>query len=483
MTAPTILMIEPNPGILIVARNVLTRAGFVVLAVSNARQGLKLARQRRTDLVVIDASEATPELLRDLAQTRTPSVSVILTVQKGRGENGPALAALLASQEADVVDLLEKPFPPERLLRAVDKGLDRWTERTEPFSGDLLSALRRDLEDRDELEQTDIFPFAALLQSEAVLADQDGPDVDTHASFSLRASRILGRLKALFEERGLEFDSAALTACVQAAETVVGEELGRESELGVSNHDGGILAVAGFIEHLPIDQILQLGSSVEGPARCRLEAEGAAIEIYYRGPDVLFARQDNLKDAFMLGRLLVSSGMVDQRALDRSLDPRLGLSGWIGERLVRLGQLSREALALALRRQSEELVFEAVRWQRGRFAIFARDPLPAEAEAAGLTIPVHHLLLEGMRRLDEWQRLSGSVGDPGVILARLTPDDAAERIRALPPEDRQILDSIDGRRTVQELVQSLRRPSIEVFRRLHHLAGQRLVGVAARGSA
>lgn len=483
MSSPTILMIEPNPGILIVARNVLTRAGFTVLAVSNARQGLKLARQRRADLVVLDSAEATPGLLGDLARSRTPSVSIVLTVQKGRGDQGPALAGLLASQEADVVDLVEKPFPPERLLRAVDKGLDRWTERTEPFSGDLMAALRRDLEDRDELEQTDIFPFAALLQSEAVLGEGAGPDVDTAASFSLRASRILGRLRALLEERGVQVETATLNACVQAAEVVVGEELGRESELGVTTSDGGVLAVAGFIENLPIDQILQLGTSIEGPARCRLEAEGAAVEIYYRGPDVVFARHDNLRDAFMLGRLLVSGGLVDQRTLDRSLDPRLGLTGWIGERLIRLGQLSREALAQALRRQTEELVFEAVRWKRGRFAIFARDPLPAEAEAAALTIPVHHLLLEGMRRLDEWQRLSGSVGDPGVVLARLTPEDAAERIRALPPEDRLILDSIDGRRTVQEVVQSLRRPSIEVFRRLHHLAGQRLVGVAARGSA
>jgi CheY-like chemotaxis protein len=487
MTAPTILMVEPNPGILIVARNVLTRAGFVVLAVSNARQGLKITKQRRIDLVLLDAREATKEILIDYASARTPALSIVLTVQKGR--DGPVDALLepvVHRGDVEICDVLEKPFPPDRLLRAVEKGLDRWTERTEPFEGDLLDALRVELELRadevDEQEQTDIFPFAALLQNETRLADES-LDRDTHSTYSIRASRVLSRLKSALAERGVPLADEQLEACVTATESVLSEELGRDPMDLESDPASAKLAVAGFIEHLPIDQILQLATSVEGPARCRLEHESSAIEIYYQGGDVLFARHDNLHDAFMLGRLLVSSGMVDQRTLDRSLDPRLGLSGWIGERLVRLGQLSRESLALALRRQSEELVFEAVRWRRGRFAIFAKDPLPAEAEAAGVNLPVHHLLLEGMRRLDEWQRLSGSVGDPSAVLSRLSPEDASERIRALHPDDRLILESIDGHRTVRDLVHALNRPSTEVFRRLHHLADQRLVGVTARGSA
>jgi hypothetical protein len=227
---------------------------------------------------------------------------------------------------------------------------------------------------------------------------------------------------------------------------------------------------------MAVDQILQLATTVEPPARCRLESEGSAIEIFYNAHQIVFARHDNLPIGFTLGRLLVAAGHVSDRDVDRILDPRAGVSGLIGQRLLSLGHIEEPQLLDGLKRQTEELFFEVIRWTNGRFSVFSAEPLPMEAQHAGISLPVHHLLLEGMRRLDEWQRIAERVGDLHAVLNRVA-EPSSERMRSLAPADRMVLEHVDGRRTVADLLRSVARPTFDVYRAISTLADQRLVAV------
>lgn len=484
-----VLMVEPNPGILIVARNVLARAGYGVLAVSNARQGVKLVAQRPVEVLLLDAKQASPEVMRDLRNSRHPRLQVILTVQKGR--DVMTLEALEASRgpSVPVEAVLEKPFTPERLLHAVQRALEN-AEAPLPADDTLVNV---DATPFDEVThdsvKTDIFPFAHLLQgdlgTDGEIADPaDLFDDDTRVAISLdgRSAQRAARLRAALEREGL--DPGHVPACMRACEAALDVEAGSAPPAPVAgsvpesaNDEERSLVVAGYVGHLAIDQILQIPSSVDGPARCRLENEGAAIDVFYDGPHVVFARQDNLPAGFTLGRLLVAYGLVRDRDVDTALDPRRGLSGWLGQRLVRLGLVTDEGVREALRRQTEELVYEVVRWRKGRFSVFAREGLPPEAQRASVSIPVQHLLLEGMRRLDEWRRIEGEVGDLAAVLRPLEAAHAQDVVRSLSPEDRLVLQHIDGERTVAELVRSVARPSFDVFRALHSLTQSKLVAV------
>lgn len=473
MSAQTILMVEPNPGVLIVARNVLVKAGFAVLAVSNARHALKLARQRRIDLALVDYALASAQLLGGLADTRPSSgVPVIITAPKGSTASLEDLRARFVALPVELSDVIEKPFATDRLLGAVNAAVDGWNERTEPIFTDSLAQLGREV--REELDvqgKTDVFPFAALLQQGGELID----DV-TNPAIPSRATQLHAEIQASLAREGVELDPARLAACVRACEMVLDRELLRRPSVEDKPSDRK-LVVTGFIGHMAVDQILQLATTVEPPARCRLESEGSAIEIFYTGHEIVFARQDNLPIGFTLGRLLVAAGHVSDRDVDRILDPRAGVSGLIGQRLLSLGHIDEARLRDGLRRQSEELFFEVVRWSHGRFSVFAQEPLPVEAQHAGISLPVHHLLLEGMRRLDEWQRIADRIGDLQTVLSRVADDDS-ERVRSLPPADRIVLEHVDGRRTVGDLLRSVARPTFDVYRAISTLADQRLVAAA-----
>lgn len=483
MNRGSVLMIEPNPGILIVARNVLARAGFGVLAVSNARQGVKLVAQRRIDVVLLDSKQATPGILESLGLAAQPSLQVLLTVQKGRDAD-PGVLEAAAALRLDLREVIEKPFSPEHLLGAIDRAFARGRARQAPMDTLVNVDAIPFGEEVVEHDKTDIFPFAHLLQTAGVNGDapSDDPfdDDETNVGIPLDATkaRRSARLRAVLEDLRPDLPAELVSDCLRACETALEAEP-EPSAAPVSNPHNpvGTLVVAGYVGHLAIDQILQLPTAVDGRARCRLENGGAAIDVHYDGPRITFARQDNLPAGFMLGQVLVAAGLASEADIEEVLDPRRGLRGWLGQRLVRAGVVTETAIREALRRQTEELVYEVVRWREGRFSVFTQELLPAEVERADLAVPVQHLLLEGMRRLDEWQRIEGEVGDLGAVLRPLDGARTQDVVRSLSPEDRLVLQHIDGTRTVAELVQSVARPSFDVFRALHSLAGRKLVAV------
>lgn len=456
MSAGTVLIVEPNPGILIVARNVLARAGFRVLAAHDPLEGATLAERTRPHVVLIDSKLASPGILESIsvAARGTP---VILTIQKGRDAISLETLDHHPSEIVEIAEFVEKPFVPERLLSSVERALERWTEHTEPHPSSLevKAALRAD---------TDRYPFADLLQDTSSFDDADITKINP--VFPPVLAERVRRLKMFLDREGVKLGEKELGACIRGLEEIYAS---RSEERMPTEH--GNLAARGFVERMPVDQILQLASTVEGPARCRLTKDGTTIEIFYRGQDVLFARGVNMPEGFTLGRLLVVLGRVDARMVERTLETG---AGFIGQRLVQAGVIDPEILTSALQRQTEELIYEAITWKSGEFAVFARTPLPREVVEAGTTTPVHHLLLEGMRRLDEWQRMMGEVGDFQTVLSRIEPP-KPQILDALRPEDRRLLESVDGRRTIQELVMTARRPTFHAFRTLYTLAGQRLI--------
>ena len=454
MPQGTILMVEPNPGILIVARNVLTKAGLSVVAVSNPNEATELAAEESFSLAILDAAKSHFEIAEILRRRPEGPVPIVFTVAKGQQAASRELVERVRPHVP--VEVIDKPFSPERLLSAVGRLVQG---QEAPIEAELLPVPVAVTEPIPE----DAFPFADLLQDEVdsmfhtITSDVAGP-----------SNRIAAHLHEALARSEVHLTPRELDACVRACESALAAE---------ALTDSGPMAVTGSLELLPIDQILQLAAHVDPPAQCRLEHAGAVIDVFYRGPRVVFARQDNLPPGFMLGSFLVAAQVVTEREVRSVLSSSSRRDGWIGQRLISAGLVRPDVVARALRRQTEELIYELVRWQAGRFRIFPQANLPAAATSAELDIPVEHLLLEGVRRLDEWRRISADIGNLEAVIAPLVEPSLV--ISQLPPADQHVLEWVDGERTVGEIVQVVARPSFEVFRSLHNLHGQNLVELRA----
>ena len=85
------------------------------------------------------------------------------------------------------------------------------------------------------------------------------------------------------------------------------------------------------------------------------------------------------------------------------------------------------------------------------------------------------VILEGLRRLDEWRRFRRDMGGLGSVPNRLDRSDEDLIMQALAPTHRLILSRVNGVRSVDDIVRDTRRPVFDVYKALSELRYQRLV--------
>ncbi|MBX3205633.1 MAG: response regulator [Labilithrix sp.] len=135
----------------------------------------------------------------------------------------------------------------------------------------------------------------------------------------------------------------------------------------------------------------------------------------------------------------------------------------LGMALLAAGKIVESQLRSALTQQSNELLYEVLRWPSGRFEL-RREPPSELAENARLGLPVASVVMEGFRRVDEWRLLERTLGSFDAVLLR---DDAAFGkldVGSLPLRERAVLDAVDGERTVRAIVRASNLSSFDACR-------------------
>jgi hypothetical protein len=162
--------------------------------------------------------------------------------------------------------------------------------------------------------------------------------------------------------------------------------------------------------------------------------------IYFREGQVVFASSSDPADR--LGPVLVGAGIVSEEDLARSA--RLVASGRpLGQVLVDEGTLTSGQLYEGITRQVKEILLGAFLESAGTFA-FLEGPTDEE-NAVKLPERTRDLLLEGMRRVDEAERLAAGLGGRDAVLARI-----ADPARPLAPAEARLLEAVQGARPLGE---------------------------------
>jgi hypothetical protein len=204
----------------------------------------------------------------------------------------------------------------------------------------------------------------------------------------------------------------------------------------------------------------------------------ARVELYLQDGRVDFAAATGAPEEFLLGRFVIDSGDVSAEAVARVLAERARAPAPVplfGADLVARGLLSREALGQAMARQTSELAYETLRWSTGFFQFRAAAELPPLAREAGLQLNVDRMLLEGYRRVDEWRIIEREISSFDEVFVR-----NEDKIAALPRgtftrDELAVLEQVDGRQNLREIVRKLRIGSFDVSKMFFRFRRSRLV--------
>jgi hypothetical protein len=205
----------------------------------------------------------------------------------------------------------------------------------------------------------------------------------------------------------------------------------------------------------------------------------ARVALFFREGQVDFANAVGVADELLLGRFVVGEGAISAERVDALVAERAAATGPapppFGADLVARGLVTRDVIARALARQTSELAFETLRWRAGFFQLRRTDDLPPLARDAALGLSVDRMLLEGYRRVDEWRIIEREVSGFDEVFVRNDHKIGDLPRGTLTRDELAVLEQIDGRQSVREVMRKLRMGSFDLSSILFRLRRVRLV--------
>jgi DNA-binding response OmpR family regulator len=469
MAGELVLVIDDSPTITKVVQLVLTKAGYQVQTAADGEQGLQAVRAQRPELILLDFVMPRMngyQFCRELtADAKLRDIPVILMSAKG-DQVGERFVKVMG-----IVDYITKPFSPEAITAVVQHTIGKYggpgVDEDHPslVTGEDLSAT--DDADRSHAKaaalahlRNQISDVAsariAALFSLASASRDDGGSVPTDAA------SIADALKNAL-------DDGALTAMLQSI------DLGLFAE--------GIPGLRGDLRVVPLAEVLQLLDVQEQSGVLTVERSGARVDMYFRRGRVDQAIAEGVPDEFLLGRFVLDAELMARGDFEAFIESRqrgsspsgVASTKLLGQSLVKLGHIAEADLKAVLTRQSTELIYEILRWRHGRFRFSAGMELPPAVIDAALGLDVEAVLMEGYRRVDEWHLIERAIDNFDVVFLR-NEDSVAQMGRGrLTREELAVLELVNGKNSVKDIIRKSRMGSFEVSKMLYRLLSIKLV--------
>lgn len=205
------------------------------------------------------------------------------------------------------------------------------------------------------------------------------------------------------------------------------------------------MAFEGNLSTMSVADLLQWAANGRQTGTIRISRGDVTKMIYIRDGVIVSCTSTDPKE--FLGHFLVSRGVITEDQLQRACVTQDRSSGLLGQILIEQGALSHETLREMLRVKAEEAIFELFTWSDGIFQ-FDEGELPS-FELVPISLDVQGLVLEGMRRIDEWARIREVIPSDfcvPVSVGRLIDPD-----NKLDPGDCSVLEAVDDDRSIADI--------------------------------
>ena len=464
MAGELVLVIDDSPTITKVVQLVLTKAGYQVATAPDGEAGLEAVRGQRPELILLDFVMPRMngyQFCRELvADPKLRDIPVVLMSAKG-DQVGERFVKVMG-----IVDYITKPFSPEAITAVVQHTIAKYKTGREDEQPSLVTG--EDLAATDDADRHHA-RTAALGSLRGQLADVIGARVAALFSLADAAS------DASAPGAKIATDAAAIADAARAAlDDATIMKMFASLDLGLFGE--GVPGLRGDLRVVPLAEVLQLLDVQEQSGVLTVERSGARVDIYFRRGRVDQAIAVGVPEEFILGRFVIDAELMQRADFESFLESRQQTNArLIGQQLVKLGYLAEADLKSCLMRQSSELIYEILRWRHGRFRFAAGLELPASVIDAALALDVEAVLMEGYRRVDEWHLIERAIDNFDVVFLR-NEDSVAQMGRGrLTREELAVLEIVNGKNTVKDIIRKSRMGSFEVSKMLYRLLSIKLV--------
>ncbi|HTA92656.1 MAG TPA: DUF4388 domain-containing protein [Polyangiaceae bacterium] len=456
-----ILVVDDSPTIRKVVGSILEARAYQALLAGDGQEALEMLGTEKVDLVLLDFVMPRMngyQFCRELrADPELKNLPVVLMSAKGDKIRGQFV------QQTGAIDAITKPFDARGLIAVIEGALKKHGE-----------GRGRPVPEADTMPEDEDSGTESLRPSRTSFSEDPGlRKVQAAQEFGLALSRVVTPELAKIPELSPQITEAVGLAVQRA---ITPDSMGAISTLLKSLNFGENTrdALAGDISVISIAEVLQLLDLQRQSGVLSIFTRYSEITLYVKQGRLDFAASRGLRVEFRIGRYLVEDGTITRDELQTVLDNRAGSKRLLGELLIQLGMATEEQVRRALVRQTTELVYEVVRWNKGRFAFTVGAETLAASKAA-LGIETGGLVMEGFRRVDEWRLIEGSFDFDEVLYHDTVAIERLGEDANLTRQERAVLSAIDGERTIREIVDLAGGSSFELCKIMYQFLNSRLV--------
>lgn len=433
MAGEKILDIDDSPTVQRLIEMILSSQGYHVVLASDGEEGIAKARLERPAVILVDfvmpkmnGFQFCKTLKEDPDFRNTP---IILVTSKGDK---------VGSKFIDVLGITEyftKPFQPEELLAKIREVIDK--QKTVPM------AITAHEEVQEALPETN-------LESQPLPAPGMVPTAE--------AAGIESMVRSIVKQELDEFIKKALPDLIK-------KQLGNAQ--AVKN-----VGIQGSLASVHIAEVLQMLGLQRQTGRLVISRPDDAVEIYFKDGAVVLASSGCTGPRFAVEDLLKRSCGLDEDNIEQVLGVNDMTSQPIDRILVRENTISGRTFTECHRRHTAHAVFKAMAWEDGEF-FFEKAVPPAFAVA--VPIKVDDLLLEGARRADEWSLIQQKIPHFDIVFEPMIGDANELATRGMSDFDLSVFSFVDGRRTIQDIIDTLRIGEFDVAKSMFILLSVNLI--------
>jgi len=180
------------------------------------------------------------------------------------------------------------------------------------------------------------------------------------------------------------------------------------------------MALSGTLKDFALPDIFQLIGMQRKTGLLTLESERETVSVVFEQGMVVHADSTVRRLDDLLGNVLVRQGKMRKEILEEALAKQKVSMQRLGFILTSQGYIERADLTSALSEQVQQIVFRVFRWKSGNYHFDPTADTDYDRDNAS-PVSTDHILMEGIRRVDEWPIIEKRIPSLDSVFRPLVP--------------------------------------------------------------
>jgi hypothetical protein len=222
------------------------------------------------------------------------------------------------------------------------------------------------------------------------------------------------------------------------------------------------MALKGNLRDFSTTQLLNLINLARKTGTLTIQSNGESAHMSFREGKLIYAHMGNEKSNH-LARILQSSGKLSPEQAKIIQSHAEGKNDkQLGHLLITAGRVTQNDIMQSVRQYVLDIVYKLFTWAEGIFRFDANELPPP----GNITIPIdlESVIMEGSRRLKEWEILQEELPDLDISLRFTDRPDARLKNINLTVEEWRVVSFVNPRNTVRQIAKANNLSDFEIRR-------------------